>query len=128
MADSLKLVNSIPDARIRFHFHRVSGSVCRVEHVFRITPPRLSLSTAIRFDQDQLAACSRFNNVALSPSISSQIGLPFLLGGHVLTPLSPFVHASHASSVIEDATVRINGPPNPTVAFYLRMARKHLVH
>ena len=46
---------------------------------------------------------------------------------HGFTPLSPFVHASYASSLIEAAKVRITGPSNPTVPFYLRMARKHLV-
>ena len=65
VSDSLTLLDSIPDAQIRFHLHRVSNSVCRVEHVFRLTPPRISLPTAIRFDQDQQAAYSRFNNIPL---------------------------------------------------------------
>lgn len=128
VSNSLTLLDSIPDARIRFHLHRVSGSVCRVEHVFRLTPPRISLPSAIRFDQSQKSAYSRFNHVTLSPSISSQIGLPFRLGGHGFTPLAPFVHASHAASLIESAKARIRGPSNPTVPFYRGMARKHLVH
>ena len=128
VSDSLTMLECIPDARICFHLHRVSGSVCRVSHVFRLTPPRLSLPTAIRFDQDQRAAYSRFNDIILSPSISSQIGLPYRLGGHGFTPLSPFVHASHAVSLIEAAKVRISGPSNPTVPFYLCMARKHMAH
>ena len=125
---SLSLLDDIPDARIRFHLHRVTGSVCRVEHSFRLTPPRVSLAPAIRFDDMQRAAYSRFNDVALSPSVSTQIGLPFRLGGHGFTPLSPFVHASHAASLIESAPNRVSGPSNPTVSFYRRMARKHLVH
>ena len=84
VSDSLILLDSIPDARIRFHLHRVSSSVCRVEHFFRLTAPVISLPTAIRFDQDQRAANSRLDNIPLSPSISSQISLPFRLGAWIL--------------------------------------------
>lgn len=127
MSDSLKMLESTLDARIRFHLHLVSSSVCRIEHVFCLTPPQLSLSTAIRFDDNQRGAYSRSNNIALSPSISSHISLLFRLGGHGFTPSAPFVDESYADSLIEAATVRIRGPSNSTVPLYRQRARRHLV-
>ena len=125
---SLGLLDDIPDARIIFHIHRVTGSVCRVEHVFRLTPPELSLAAAQKFDDLQMSAYSCLNDVPVSPSIATQIRLPLSLGGHGFTALSPFVYASHAASLIESATVPVKGPDNPSEPFYRIMARRFLVH
>ena len=127
VSDSLKLLDDIPDARVRFHMHLVTGSVCKVEHVFRLTPPAVSLPLAVRFDDLQRGAYSRFNDVPLSHSMSTQIGLPLRLGGHGFTPLTPFVHASHAASLLESAAIRVQGPANPSISFYRNMSRRHLV-
>ena len=32
----------IPEARILFHLHRVSGSACRMQHLFRLVTPEFS--------------------------------------------------------------------------------------
>ena len=124
----LGLLDDIPDSRIRFHLHRVTGSVFRVEHVFRLKPPELSLAAAHKFDELQMSAYSRLNDIPVSPSIATHVRLPLSLGGHGFTALSPFVYASHAASLIESATVRVKGPNNPSEPFYRSMPRRFLVH
>ena len=127
VSDSLKLLDDISDTRVRFHMHRVTGSVCKVEHVFRLTPPAVSLPLAVRFDDLQRDAYSRVNDVPLSHSMSTQIGLPLRLGVYGFTPLTPFVHASYAASLFESATIRVQGPANPSIYFYRNLSRRHLV-
>ena len=46
-SNSLRLLDPIPDSRIRFHLHRMTDSVCKVLHVFRLTPPSISMATAL---------------------------------------------------------------------------------
>ena len=125
--DALRPLQDIPDARIRFHLHPGTGSVCRVEHTFRLTPSILSLLLAVQFDELQRATYSRLNDVPLPASTSFQIGLPLRMGVHGFSPLSPFVHAFYAASLLEAAPIRAKGPANPSVPFYSGMGRRHLV-
>ena len=84
---SLRLLNLIPDAEIQFTLQWMTGSVCRVEHVFRLTPPSISMDSAYRIDELLRDAYSHFNDINLSPSMPSQISLPFRLVVHGFTLL-----------------------------------------
>lgn len=64
----LSQIADISEARITFHFHRVCGSACLVQHLFRLVPPDVSHTFATQFDKNHMLAYSRFNNVPLSPS------------------------------------------------------------
>ena len=121
--NALSLIEDIPDARIKFHLHRLCGSACRAQHLFRLVPPQISLPFAEKFDKDQLDAYSRFNNVKLTDTAITQLRLPFRKGGHGFTPLTPLLHGSYAASLIEAAPIRVPHPHSPSVARYIRMAR-----
>ena len=120
--DALSLIEDIPGARIKFHLHRMSGSACRAQHLFRLVPPQISLPFAEKFDADHLAAYSRFNNVNSTEAAVTQLQLPFRKGGHGFTPLTPLVHGSYAASLIEAAPIRVLHPNSPS-GRYIRMAR-----
>ena len=121
--DSLK---DIPDARIKFHMHRVTASACKVYHLFRLTNPRHSLPHALKCDEHQLQDYSLINEIPMSPAVSQQVQLPFRFGGHGLTAVTPLLHASYASSLIAAAPHRIQGTFGLTRNQYLRTARPHL--
>lgn len=125
--ESLHLPEYIPDARTPFHLHRVTATICPVDDVFRLTSPDFSISAAVLFDELQLAAHSRLNYFPVPCDMSTHIGLPLRLCGHGCTPLSPFFHGFYASSIVEAASVRFQGPTNPSVPFYHRMARRSLL-
>ena len=124
--NALELLEDITDARIKFHLHRLTASVCRIHHLFRLFPPNFSLPFARQFDNAQIRAYSRFHHVPLSESVIAQVRLPFRLGGHCLTAMTPLVDAAHAASLIESAPVRLSGPEFATVPLYRRMARLSL--
>ena len=123
---ALTLLDDISDARTQFHLHRMTASVCRVQHMFRLVPPRISTPFAKAFHDSQLKSYSHFNNVPVSASVASQIGLPFRLGGHGLIAITPFLDASYAASLIDSAPSRLIGPSYPTVSVHRRDARPHL--
>ena len=124
--NALELLEDIPDARVKFHLHRVTASVCRLHNLFRHLPPKFFLPFACQFDNAQIQAYSRFNHVPPSESVIAQVRLPFRLGGHGLTAMTPLVNAAHAASLIESAPVRLSGPEYPSVHLYRRMARLSL--
>lgn len=123
---ALAHLDHIPEARVRFHLHRVSASACRMQHLFRLVPPTFAFSFAQQFDRDQLKAYERFNSVTLSPSLAAQVRLPFVHGGHGLTSLANTSHASYAASLIDSAPVRLKGPQFPNLRQYQRFARTSL--
>ena len=49
---ALSHLHCIPEARTRFHLHRVSGSACRMQHLFRLVSPEFSLPFAQQFGKD----------------------------------------------------------------------------
>ena len=115
----------LPDARIKFHLHRMCGSACKAQHLFRLVPSDVSLPYAEQFDKDQLAAYSRLNNIQLTPSAIAQLR-PFRKGGHGFTPIAPLIHASYSATLIEAAPIRVPHPQYPSTDRYIRMARSTL--
>ena len=100
---ALSHLHCIPEARTRFHLHHVSGSACRMQHLFRLVPPEFYLPFAQQFDKDQLDMYAHFNNVLLPPSTTAQIRLPFIHRGHGLPSLASTLHASYGASLIDCA-------------------------
>ena len=64
------MIDEVPDARIKFHLHRVTASVCKVQRMFRLVNPRETGTIAQNFADDQLRAYSRYNNVRISATIA----------------------------------------------------------
>lgn len=88
----LNLLDSIPDACIRFHLHCVTGSVCQVEHFLRLNPPLLSLCASTTFDKLQLETYSSLNDGPISSDMATHFGFPLHLDGHGFTSLTPFLY------------------------------------
>ena len=80
--NALELLEDIPDARVKFHLHKVTESVCFIHYLFRLVTPNFSLPFSRQSDNAQIRAYSRFNHVPLSESVIAQVRLPFRLGGH----------------------------------------------
>ena len=119
-------IADLPDARIKFHLHWICGSACKVQQLFRLVPPDVSLPYAEQFDKDQMAAYSRLNNVELTPSAIAQIRLPFRKGGHGFTPIAPLLHVSYSTSLIDSAPMREPHPQHPSIDRYIQKARSYL--
>lgn len=118
---------AVPDPQIRFHLHRLTASTCKMLHLFRLLPPDFASPFASQFDSMQLTAYSKFHNVQLNNDAIRQVQLPMRYGGHGLTSLKGLLYASHASSLIEAAPIRLSGPQLPSVAFYRQMASRPLL-
>ena len=123
---TLDLLEAVPDACIKFHFHRMCASACRVHHRSRLIHPRFTVPFATQFDDNQYTAYSKINNIPLSAAVIRQVSLPFRLGGHGLVALTPLVSASYAASLITSAPHRLEGPHGLPVAQYLGLVRPHL--
>lgn len=93
-------------ARLAFHLHRVTASVCRVTHLARLLPPPLLDGFASRFDSDQRSAFSAMSDVPMTTDVASQIALPFRHGGIGLTPLKIISPAAYAASLLDTAEAR----------------------
>ena len=60
---ALSQIDSITEPRTKFHLHRICGSACRVQHIFRLVPPDIFHPYAENLDKDQILAYTRFSNV-----------------------------------------------------------------
>ena len=124
---TLDLLEAVPDARIKFHLHRMCASACRVHHLARLIHPRFTVPFATQFDEDQYTAYSKINNIPLSAAVIRQASLPFRFGGHGSVALTPLVSASYAASLISSAPNRLEGPQGLSFAQDLGLARPHLL-
>lgn len=106
----LTKLDDVPDARIQFFLHRISVSACRVPHIFKLVPRKLSYPYAQEFDRDQLQSYSRFNLVPLSPAAPQQVRLRFRDGGHGFISMALVTHASYTTSLLASARLRTHKP------------------
>lgn len=100
------MIRQIPDARLAFHMHRVSASVCRVTHLARLFPTPVLDVFAGRFDDDQRRALVDMSHVPITPDASTQISLPLRHGGLGFTPLEFIAAAAHVASLLDTAEAR----------------------
>ena len=125
-SETLSLLQEVPDARIKFHLHRMCASACRVQHLFRLIPPRFSMPFAKAFEETQHQYYSKMNDVPLSTSATTQTSLPFRLGVHGFIAMHPLVNASYASSIITSAPHRLQVQDDSHLTHYRRSARPYL--
>lgn len=101
-------VSRIPDARLVFHLHRATASVCRVTHLARLIPTTLLSSIATRLDDRQLRAFCDLSDVPVTSAVSTQVALPLRHGGLGLTPLATIATVAHVASIIDTADARLD--------------------
>lgn len=70
------LLAEIPDARIRFHLHCTTASVCKVFYIVRLVPPTVSARITASFDAAQRCAYCSLDGVKLTAAASQQMPLP----------------------------------------------------
>lgn len=80
----LDTLRNVPNSHIAFHLHRVCASACKVQHAFRLTPPRVAYAVAKIFDKAQMDAYADLNDVPLTPRSIRQVRLPSALVATVL--------------------------------------------
>lgn len=56
MQEAWAFPHSVPDDCTKFHLHRVTSSVCRVQHILRLMPPDVPFPLATRFDERHMDA------------------------------------------------------------------------
>ena len=112
---TLSLIEQVPEARTRFHLHRVTASVCRINHVAALTRPEPAVTRLMQqFDKSQMRHYAKSYNVPLTSAAKAQVRLPIRLGGHGFTPAAPLHFASYAASLLSAEQLRADphGPPD----------------
>lgn len=121
------LFAKILDARVRFYLLGMTASVCKVFHICRLVQPVDSAGAAEMFDADQCSAFCSLNEVKLSAPASKQIALPLKMGGHSSPAVTPLIHTQYATSILDDAKLRILHPSLPTPKFcYRPLSAEHI--
>lgn len=116
-------LTEIPDARIRFHLHRMTVSTCKVLHIFRFVSTTDSARAAATFGADQRSAFCPLNRVKLSDPASKRIPLPLKMGGYGFVTLAPHIHDLYAASLVDSAKLRIPDPLSPHTVVLSRVWR-----
>lgn len=126
--DLLSTLNEILYAKTKFYLHRATASVCRVQHVFKLVPARLSYRFAQDFDSNELLAYAKPNEVRVSSQAASQIHLRTSDRGHGFISLPRSVYTSYASILITSAPLRVTDPTTSHLneEVYRRCARSRL--
>ena len=114
---TLGLIAQVPEARTRFHLHRVTASVCRINHVASLTRPDAATTRLMQaFDRSQMRHYAASYDVPLTANAKQQVCLPMRLGGHGFIPAAPLHFASYAASLLSAEKQRADpdGPQDDT--------------
>ena len=102
----VEAIESIPDAQIGFHLHRLCATTPRAIHLLRTTPARLTARMAVAMDslsREGFGAINGFRPDDLSWSIAC---LPIRLGGLGITQCTNTRLPAYAGSLIDSAGLR----------------------